>query len=76
MGDPGRLNLTEKEKGLLQKPTYGPAEMNMATSRGVAATSSLAGDTPTTANSAFANPEDPNNLKEKGVLARVLGGQL
>lgn len=76
MGDPGRLNLTEKEKGLLQNPTLGPSEMNMAAARGVAAQSSLAGDTPSTANSAFANPEDPNNLKEKGVLARVLGGQL
>ena len=69
-------NLTEKEKGLLRNPTAGPSEMVMANAKGVAVASSLAGDQPAAPNSAFANPDDPNNLKERGVLARVLGGQL
>lgn len=76
IGDPGRAPFTEKEKGLLQNPTLGPSEMNMAAAHGVVAESSLAGDVPSAPSSPFANPEDPSNLKERGVLARVLGGQL
>ena len=69
-------SFTEKEKKLLTNPTAGPAEMNMGNAKGVSLQSSLAGEVPTASTSPFANPEDPNNLKEKGVLARVLGGQL
>lgn len=70
------INLTEKDKGLLQNPTLGPSEMNMAAARGVVGKSNLSGDELSAPISAFADPEDPNNLKERGVLARVLGGQL
>ena len=73
---PNAPRFTEKEKGLLMNPTAGPAEMVAANARGEAVTSSLAGDEEAGKNSAFANPDDPNNLKDRGVLARVLGGQL
>lgn len=70
------LNLTEKEKGLLSNPTLGPSELNMAQAWGNVGKSTLAGDEAPAARSAFADPEDPNNLKDRGILARVLGGQL
>lgn len=67
---------TEKEKGILSNPPATQSEMNLANAKGAYPQSALAGDQPASPTSAFANPEDPNNLKEKGVLARVLGGQL
>jgi len=69
-------NLTEKDKGLLQNPTATPNQMVMAANTGAVAKSALAGEQPLSTNSAFRNPDDPNNLKERGVLARVMGGQL
>lgn len=59
----------------IRSPGAAPAQVVAATNKGLVATSKLAGEV-ATKNSAFADPDDPNNLKDRGILARTLGGQL
>lgn len=68
--NPSRRDLAE-----LQAPTVDAAGAQMATARGEAANAGLVNEA-VGRGSAFADPEDPNNLADKGILARVLGGQL
>ena len=68
-------NLTVSDLKELQNPGLDQAGMQMAMNNGLLGKSELAG-MEQSKNSAFADPEDPNNLKDVGVLARVMGGQL
>lgn len=69
-------NLTASNMRELSNPGMDQAQLAMARARGFEGKSSLAGDEMTAPNSAFADPDDPNNLAERGILARVMGGQL
>lgn len=69
-------NLTQGDIKTLKNPPSTPSQGVMATNMGYTHVSNLAdGDAPSK-NSAFTNPDDPNNLRERGVLARVMGEQL
>jgi len=68
-------NLTQSNIRELQNPAQDMAGLQMAMNKGVVGKSELADNTQSK-NSGFANPEDPNNLKDLGILARVVGGQL
>lgn len=69
-------SLTNANLRELGNPGLSPGELEMSRAKGIDARSQLAGDEMKGANSAFADPDDPNNLKERGILARVMGGQL
>lgn len=71
--EPKPWNPSIRDVRELQSPTADPAGAEMAASRGEAVKTGLMNQA---AGNAFADPEDPNNLKDKGILARVLGGQL
>lgn len=69
-------NLTTSNMAELSNPGLDQAGIAMARAQGFEGKSALKGDEMTGAGSAFADPEDPNNLAERGILARVMGGQL
>lgn len=71
-------NLTQNDIKEMQNPGLNQAELAMSAARGYIGKSQLASENDPSKNSAFANlaGDDPNNLKEKGVLARVVAGQL
>lgn len=73
--EPKGWNPSLRELAELQAPTVDAAGAQMATARGEGAKTGLANEA-LAKGSAFADPEDPNNLADKGILARVLGGQL
>jgi len=68
-------NLTQGDIRELQNPSVDQAAMQMLANKGIIGKSELAGMDQSKI-SPFADPEDPNNLKEAGILARTLGGQL
>lgn len=68
-------NLTVSDIRELQNPGLDQAGLQMSMNRGIIGKSELAG-MEQSKNSAFVDPEDPNNLKDVGILARTLGGQL
>ena len=68
-------NLTQGDIRELQNPGLDQAGMQMMANKGIIGKTELAGLDQSKI-SAFADPEDPNNLKEAGILARTLGGQL
>lgn len=68
--NPSRRDLAE-----LSAPTADAAGVEFAKARGEAVKTGLMNEA-VAKNSAFADAEDPNNLKDRGILARVLGGQL
>lgn len=72
---PKAPSLTQSDIRELENPGQDAAGIQMAANRGMIAKSELA-DNEKSKNSAFADPEDPNNLKDAGILARVIGGQL
>ena len=69
--------LTTSNSQELQNPSENQAGLQLQAAKGILGKSNLAGDRPEAMrNSVFADPEDPQGLKDRGVLARVLGGQL
>ena len=70
------LNLTERNIRELRSPSQDMAGMQMSANVGLIGKSELVGNETAGPGSAFADPDDPHNLKEKGILAQVLGGQL
>lgn len=73
--EPKGWNPSRRELAELQAPTVDAAGSQMATARGEGAKTGLVNEA-AGRDSAFADPEDPTNLADKGILARVLGGQL
>jgi len=68
-------NLTVSDIRELADPGQNQASLSMLAAKGIIGKSQLAGDY-YSKNSAFNDPKDQNNLKQHGVLARTLGGQL
>jgi hypothetical protein len=68
-------NLTQSDIRELRNPSQDAAGVQAGINKGLIVKSELA-DNERSKVSAFADPEDPNNLKDAGILARVLGGQL
>lgn len=62
----------------MANPSNSAAEINRAQAFGYTGKSALVAERDPTKNSAFANlgGDDPNNLKEKGVLARAVAGEI
>lgn len=73
--EPKGWNPSLREIDELRAPTVDAAGAQMATARGEGAKTGLVNEA-AGRDSAFADPEDPTNLADKGILARVLGGQL
>jgi len=73
--EPKGWNPSLRELAELRAPTVDAAGAQMATARGEGAKTGLVNEA-AGRDSAFADPEDPTNLADKGILARVLGGQL
>lgn len=69
-------NLTQSNMKELQNPSSDQAGLALQQAYGMEGKSQLAGDVANSRVSAFADPEDPNNLAERGILARTLAGQL
>ena len=71
-------NFTTNDEQLLKNPPLNPAQMNQAQAFGGTPVSELVGDTGSSRNSPFFDlkGDDPKGLNDKGVLARVLGGQI
>lgn len=69
-------NLTQSNMKELQSPSSDQAGLALQQAYGIEGKSQLAGDVANSRVSAFADPEDPNNLAERGILARTLAGQL
>lgn len=69
-------SLTRSNIKELQSPSSDQAGTALQQAYGLQAKSALAGDVDNSKVSAFADPEDPNNLAERGILARTLAGQL
>lgn len=70
-------NITVSGTRELQNPGLNQAQLNMVGAKGIIGKSELTGDQqPAMRGSVFAKQDDPQGLKERGVLARVLGGQL
>ena len=71
-------NLTQNDIKEMQNPGLNQAQLAMSAARGYIGKSELAGDVAPTSNSAFANlkGDDPNQLKDKGLLAQAVAGQI
>lgn len=71
-------NLTQGDVREMQNPGLDQAQLAMSAARGYIGKSALAGDAAPTSNSAFANlkGDDPNQLKDKGLLAQAVAGQI
>lgn len=74
---PPAPNYTNNDRAAMANPGTDPAGVVRANNLGYTGNSEVsAANSGAMRNSAFNAPDDPNNLKERGVLARVLGGQL
>lgn len=74
---PRAPNLTNNDYRAMRDPGTDQAGVAKANALGYTGKSELAGDAGgAMRNSAFADPADPNGLKDRGILARVMGGQL
>ena len=73
---PQQPNLTQSNLKELKNPGYDPAGVVAMGNYGIEAKSQLAGEVANSKVSAFADPEDPNNIASRGILARTLAGQL
>lgn len=71
-------NFTVNDVKELVEPGQNQAQLAMSAARGYIGKSELAAENDPSKNSAFANlaGDDPAGLKEKGVLSRVIAGQL
>lgn len=74
--DPKEPNITASNIREVMNPGLNQAQGQLLQAKGIVAKSDLAGDQPAMKNSVFSDQQDPQGLKERGVLARVLGGQL
>lgn len=74
--EPKQPNLTVSNINELKSPSSDQAGLALQAAVGLQGKSQLAGDVDNSKVSAFADPEDPNNLAERGILARTLAGQL
>ena len=74
--EPKQPNLTVSNINELKSPSSDQAGLALQAAVGLEGKSQLAGDVANSKVSAFADPEDPNNLAERGILARTLAGQL
>lgn len=74
--EPKQPNLTVSNINELKSPSSDQAGLALQAAVGLQGKSQLAGDVANSKVSAFADPEDPNNLAERGILARTLAGQL
>ena len=72
---PREPNLTVGNIREMKNPGRDMAGLQMAANMGIIGKSQLA-DNERSKVSAFADPDDPNNLKDAGILARTIGGQL
>ena len=74
---PHSPSLTNNDYKAMANPGTDPAGVARDNALGYTGNSEIAAlnDTPMR-NSAFSDPEDPQGLKERGILARTLGGQL
>lgn len=74
---PPAPNLTNNDQRALANPGTDPAGVVRANNIGYTGNSDVAAmNSGAMRNSAFADPADPQGLKERGILARVMGGQL
>ena len=70
-------NITVSGSRELQNPGMDQSQLNLVGAKGILGKSNLVADQqPAMRGSAFADPNDPKGLKERGVLTRVLAGQL
>ena len=70
-------NITASNARELMNPGQNQAGLDLQAAKGIIGKSELTGDQqPAMRGSVFAKQDDPQGLKERGVLARVLGGQL
>lgn len=74
-------NITEAEYAKLKSPPSDQAGVAMANAKGYTGVSDLAAENVPAARmspftSAFTDPADPGNIRQRGVLARTLAGQL
>lgn len=82
MGEvPKSPSLTQNDYEAMRYRTQDPAGMAMETAKGLVGKSDVEalndqGSKFTAQQNPFADPNDPQNLRERGVLARTLGGQL
>lgn len=74
--EPKQPNLTVSNINELKSPSSDQAGLALQAAVGLQGKSQLAGDVANSKVSAFADPEDPDNLAERGILARTLAGQL
>lgn len=74
---PPEPNFTNNDIKAMANPGTDPAGVVRANNVGYTGNSNVAAmNSGAMRNSAFADPQDPNGLKERGILARVMGGQL
>lgn len=74
---PPEPNFTNNDIKAMANPGTDPAGVVRANNVGYTGNSEIAAlNSGAMRNSAFADPADPQNLKERGILARVMGGQL
>lgn len=75
---PPEPRFTLNEIAEMNNPTDDAAGVAKAQALGYSGNSRLKGDEPASRNSAFSNlgGDDPNNLKDKGVLARAIAGEI
>lgn len=79
---PPRLpSLTERDYAEIANPSTDQAGVAIANAKGYTGNSPLVAENQSAARmspfqSAFNDPQDPQNLKSRGILARTLGGQL
>lgn len=74
--EPKQPNLTVSNINELKSPSSDQAGLALQAAVGLQGKSQLAGDVANSKVSAFADPEDPNDMASRGILARTLAGQL
>lgn len=74
--EPKQPNLTVSNINELKSPSSDQAGLALQAAIGLQGKSQLAGDVANSKVSAFADPEDPNDMASRGILARTLAGQL
>lgn len=74
--EPKQPNLTVSNINELKSPSSDQAGLALQAAVGLQGKSQLAGDVANSNVSAFADPEDPNDMASRGILARTLAGQL
>lgn len=74
--EPKQPNLTVSNINELKSPSSDQAGLALQAAVGLQGKSQLAGEVANSRISAFADPEDPNDMASRGILARTLAGQL